>query len=281
MSMKLLVILLLTPVFTLSQNMIKGVVINSSGVALPYTNIVSIKNNIGTITNEKGEFEIATIANTDSIKISNVAFIPRVLAVKDLHLGEKIILTDSIKKLEDVIIRNFNRFKNLQTIGFLNYPDNGEFKLLPGNQLATFIANNFQREGWIKGVYFKVKDFGKCKNSIRIRLLKVDTTEFKPGTDLLNENIILSTDVLKKTNYIDLSDYKIILPKEGVFIVIEWIYPDNDCDKNSYFSIAANLKTETNLVWLNFRDKYWGHSNRPRLPNGNFMTPNIGIKVAY
>ncbi|MEO8819738.1 MAG: hypothetical protein ABI267_10200 [Ginsengibacter sp.] len=279
--MKLIIILLLTPVCTLSQNIIKCVVTNSKGVALPYTNIVSMKKNIGTITNEKGEFEIKNIADTDSIKISNVAFIPQVLGVKDLHAYENIILTDSIKKLEDIIIVNFNKFKNLQTIGFSNYSNNGEFKLQPGNQLATFVPNNFQRKGWIKGVYFKIKNFGKCKNDIRIRLLNVDITEFKPGIDILNENIILSTDDLKKTNYIDLTDYKIILPKKGVFIVIEWLYPDNDCIKNTYFSIAANLKMETNLVWLNFRDKHWEHSNRPKLPNGNFMTPNVGLKVAY
>lgn len=279
--MKLLIILLLTPVWTLSQNIIKGVVTNSKGVALPYTNIVSMTKSTGTITNEKGEFEIDNIAYTDSIKISNVAFVPRILAVKDLHPDEKIVLTDSIKKLEGIIIVNFNKFKTIQTLGFLNYSNNGEFKMLPGNQLATFVPNNFKRKGWIKGVYFKVKNFGKCKNSIRVRLLNVDTTEFKPGTDILNQNITLSTDDLKKTNYINLSDYKIILPKEGVFIVIEWLYPDNDCSENTYFSIAANLKIETNLVWLNFRDKHWGHSNRPRLPNGNFMTPNVGLKVAY
>jgi len=281
MPMKLLTILLLTPVFAFSQNKIKAVVINSKGEPLPYTNVVSLKKNIGAITNENGEFEIDNIDNADSIKISNIAFIPRVLAVGDLYLGEKIILADSIKKLEDIVIRNFSKFKNIRTLGFLNYPINGEFKLLPGNQLATFISNNFKREGWIKGVYFKVKNFGKCENSLRIRLLRVDTTEFKPGIDIVNENIILSNDVLKKTNYIDLSDYKIILPKNGLFVVIEWLYPDHDCDKNSYSSIAANLDIETNLVWLNFRDKNWGHSNRPRLPNGNFMTPDIGIKVAY
>jgi len=279
--MKLLFILLVTPFFTFSQENIRCIVTNSSGAALPFTNIVSIQKNIGTITNEKGEFQINNFSDTDSIKITNVAFIPRVLAVKDLKPDQKIFLADSIKKLENIVIANFNKFKNSKVIGYLNYPENGEFKLLPGNQLATFIGNDFHKQAWIKGVYFKIKTFGKCRNSIRIRLLGIDTTLFEPGLDILNENITLSTDALKKTNYLDLSNYKLILPKSGVFIVIEWLYPNSDCNENTYFSIGANLKIETNLVWLNFRDRHWTHSDRPRLPNGNFMTPNVALKVGY
>lgn len=279
--MKLLFILILTPLFSFSQDSIRCIITNSTGITLPFTNVVSMQKNIGTITNEKGEFQINNINKADSIKISNVAFIPRVLAVKDLTPDQRISLTDSIKKLENIVIINFNKFKNSQIIGYLNYSENGEFQLSPGDQLATFIANSIHRQGWIKGVYFKVKNFGKCKNSIRLRLLSLDTTLSEPGLDILNENITLSTDVLKKTNYLDLSDYKLTLPENGVFVVIEWLYPDSDCDKKSYFSIGANLKIESNLVWLNFRDKSWGHSNRPRLPNGNFMTPNVALKIAY
>ncbi|WP_301920754.1 hypothetical protein [Ferruginibacter sp.] len=71
------------------------------------------------------------------------------------------------------------------------------------------------------------------------------------------------------------------MPKEGLFILLEWIYPDKDCDKDSFTSIAANLSLPNNIVFLNFRDNAWKTSNRPRLPNGNYMTPNVALKVAY
>jgi hypothetical protein len=102
-----------------------------------------------------------------------------------------------------------------------------------------------------------------------------------PGFDLLDESIIIRNDKLKKNNFIDLTRYKLLMPKNGVYVLLEWLYPDTICDKNAYTSIAANLETPVNLVWLNFRDKKWGHSNRPKLPNGNFMTPNIGIEVVF
>jgi hypothetical protein len=98
---------------------------------------------------------------------------------------------------------------------------------------------------------------------------------------LLLESILLNATKLKKSNYVDLSTYKIKLPPEGVFIVIEWVYPDTICDANSYSSLTATLGVPENLVWFNFRDKAWSKSHRPRLPNGNYMTPTIGLNVAY
>lgn len=203
------------------------------------------------------------------------------VAVKDILINDTIVLSDKIVELEAVVVRNFNRFKNEKKLGFDDYSNNGEFKLIPGNQLAVYIKNPIGKEGWIKEVIFKIKNFGKCKNSIRIRLIKPDINTMQPTYDILNESVLIDYKRMSKSNYIDLSSYKILIPKEGIFVVIEWLYPDNNCDKNSYTSISANLTVPENLVWLNFRDKIWGHSNRPRVSNGNYITPNIGLRVFY
>ena len=126
---------------------------------------------------------------------------------------------------------------------------------------------------------FWAKDFGKYKNSLRIRLLQLDTINFKPSTDLLEETILIRSSDFMRTNYIDLSGFKIILPKEGVFIVFEWLYPDTVCYKNIYTTIAANLSLPRDIVAFNFRDREWRKRNRPRMDNGNFMTPNVWLRV--
>lgn len=273
--------LLFFPSCLFAQAGIKGVVVDGNKVVLPLTNIVSLGRNVGTITNDQGQFSLENIANEDSIKISNIAYYSKVIAVKELRENDTIVLTENIRQLEDVIIQNLSKYKTETELGFYNYSSNGEFKLIPGNQMALFIENKQGKEAWIKGVTFKVKEVGKCKNSMRIRLLRMDSTKFMPSADILDENVIIKSSDLKKANYIDLTTYKIVLPKEGVFVVIEWLYPDNDCDKNSYTSIASNLLEPSNIVWLNFRDKAWSKGNRPRLPNGNYNTPNIGLRVAY
>ena len=269
------------PCVAFSQTLVKGVICNSKKIALPFTNVVSIKKYNGTSTNEKGEFMLSNNTDDDTLKITNVAFYPKLVAVKTLDKIDTIFLEENIKELEEVVVRNFRSFKQEQTLGFLEYKNNAEFKLMPGNQMAIFIENKAKRQGWIKDISFNVKKSGSCKNSIRVRLLQSDSLGIAPSLDLLNENVVLNSNELKKVTHIDISNYKILFPPDGVFVVLEWVASDKKCDKNSFTSISANMAVPQNLVWLNFRDKLWGHNNRPRLPNGNYMTPNISIKIAY
>jgi hypothetical protein len=273
--------LIIIPNICLAQINVKAFIKNSKGEALPFTNIVSLKSNFGTITQENGDFLLKNININDSIKISNIAYIPLIIAIKNINNNDTIILRDSIKRLEGVIVKNFNQFKKNEIIGITNNKNNGEFSLIPGNQLSIYINNPNKREAWIKEVNFRIKKFGKCKNSIRIRFIKPDTLTLSPTYDILDENVTIPSNELKKSNNINLSIYKIVLPKEGVFVVLEWIYPQSDCDKNSYTSISANMEIYENLVWLNFRDKKWSNSYNPRHGDGRYMTPNINIKVTY
>jgi len=277
----LLILLLFLPSVLLAQSTIHCLVVNDKREPLPLTNIVLLNGYAGTITNELGEFTLSNATTTDSVKISNIAYYSRVIAIKDLTFRDTIILSENIKLLNGVVLRNLYNYKDETTIGFFDYPINGVFQLQPGSQIAVYIANKKGKEGWIKSVSFKVKDFGKCKNSMRVRLLKMDSLLFKPSFDIIDQQVIINSRELKKSNFIDLSAYKILLPKEGIFIVLEWLYPDHDCDKNAYTSISSNINQPNNIVWFNFRDKAWRHEFRPRLANGNYNTPNVGLKVAY
>ncbi len=277
----LITILILFPSILLAQATVKAVIVNEKKEPLPLTNIVLLNKYAGTITNESGEFTLSNASLTDSLKICNIAYYSRIIAIQDLIPGDTIILSENIKQLNGVILRNLSTYTNEITLGFYDYSNNGSFQLIPGNQIAIYIANKKDKEAWIKGVSFKVKELGKYKNSMRVRVLKMDSIKFMPSIDILDEHVIIKSSELKKSNYIDLSAYKIFLPKEGIFIVLEWLYPDNDCDKKSYTSISSNLIVPDNIVWFNFRDKAWSKDFRPRLPNGNYNTPNIGLKVAY
>jgi hypothetical protein len=277
----ILIPLLLFPSILLAQATLKGTIVNGNKEPLPLTNIVLLKKNTGTITNENGQFNLTIASPADSIKISNIAYYSKLVAISDLQNSDTIVLSENIKQLNEIVVSNLSNFKTETNLGFYDNSANGSFKLIPENQLALYIANRQAKEGWIKGVSFKVKDLGKCKNSMRIRLLQMDSVKFMPSIDILDENLIIKSADLKKLNYIDLSAYKIMLPKEGVFVVLEWLYPDKDCDRNLYTSLSATLTEPTNIVWFNFRDKAWSKDKRPRLPNGNYMTPIVGLRVAY
>lgn len=269
------------PKILFAQISLSGVVVGTNNQILPWSNIVLLSKNIGTLTNEKGVFTLSNILLSDSIKITNIAFLPKVVAIIDLQKNDTIRLTQSIPQLKNVVIQNFAKYNNVINVGIFGNPSNGEFAFGPGQQIATYIDNDKRSEGWIKSLYFNVKKFGKCKNSMRVRLLRADTFTFKPTIDFLPEAIIIQSADLKQTNEIDLSGYKIMLPREGVFIVLEWLYPDTVCDKNSYTTIGANLYMLTDFVYFNFRDREWIGGHRPRMNDGNYMTPDVWLKVGY
>ncbi len=166
----LLTQLLLVPSLIFAQPNISGVIVSNHKDPLPLTNIVLHNRNTGTITNEKGEFILSNITTADSIKITNIAYYSKVIAISGFRNNDTIILYENIQQLNGIILRNLSNYKHEITLGFDNYSNNGEFKYGPGHQIALFIANKLEKEGWIKGVSFKVKQFGKCKNIIRIRL---------------------------------------------------------------------------------------------------------------
>jgi len=273
--------LLLFPFLLFAQASIKGIVLNNNNEPLPLSNIVVLNKFTGTITSDNGAFALDNLSEDDSIKISNVAYQSRVVAIKRLQKTDTILLAANEVSMDEIVVGDLSKYQREQILGFSGYADNGSFKLQPGSQIALYIANEKGMEGYIKGVVFQLKQIGKCRNSLRLRLLNLDTIASLPARDLLRDNILLSSETLRKSNYVDLSRYKIQLPYEGVIVLLEWVFPDNKCDRNGYSVLAANLTIPSNLVWLNFRDGAWRKSNRPRLPNGNFMTPNVGIRVGY
>ncbi len=277
----MLIKLMLFPSLLFAHASIKGIILNTDKEPLPLTNIVIVNKNAGTITDDRGRFLLENIAASDSVKISNIAYKAKAAAVKGLEQNDTILLTRSEIALDEIIVGDVSKYHQEQMLGFAGYAENGEFKLQPGSQLALYVANEKGLAGYIKGVSFQLTHTGKCRNSLRLRLLQLDTITALPAADILTQNILIQTASLKKLNYVDLSRYKIMLPYQGIVVLIEWVFPDTQCDRNAYSTIAANLSVPNNLVWLNFRDGVWKKSNRPRLPNGNFMTPNVGVMVGY
>lgn len=277
----LLLIVYIFPVLMFAQTRVKGTVLNSAGDPLPLSNVVVINKCSGTITDEKGVFNLENVRTGDSVRISNVGYKSKSIIIQHVLETDTVYLEDNAIQMDEIVIGDLSKYHREQTLGFSNYSDNGSFQLQPGSQLATYIENENGVGGYIKGISFRLKEFGKCRNSIRLRLLHLDTLTSLPASDILRTNILISSDALKKSNYVDLSRFKISLPYEGIVIVLEWLYPDTKCDRNSYTIVSANLSVPKRLVWLNYRDNTWRKSNLPSQTNGNFMTPNVGVRVGY
>lgn len=259
------------------QTKITGHVTDNVGTPLQYVNVVLLTKNIGTVTDDKGFFSIAA-DNTDSIKFSHIAYLPRIIKTGDF-VSDTITLKENLNKLTGVLIKGSTSKKKIR-LGFYNKDRSSGFDFGPGNEIAVFLTNPVKKSLWIKFITFEVKQKGDYGSALRVRLLK-KTEPMIPGEDLLTENYIIENQNLLKTNTIDISKSSVYLPPEGIFVVIEWMGFYQDKDKKSYPVLQANTSTKENLVWINYRDRRWVRPETFLLTKNGYITPNISLTVSY
>ena len=132
----------------------------------------------------------------------------------------------------------------------------------------------------LKSVSFKLDELNDCNTSLRIRVLDLNL-EANPGDDILNENIIISQNRLKRDNKIELLKYNVKFPETGLFIVLEWLDIDMNCDSFSTPIIKGGFTKYPNSTWLNYRDKKWAKIFASKNREGEYMAPSIQLEVKY
>lgn len=275
----ILIFLPLTRLYS-QNNEFSAFLIDNERKPISYASIVFTSKESGTIADSNGMFILKSFSKTDSIKISAISYESVVIAVKDIHDKDTIILRTKSNILSEVVVTTRRKTSANIELGFFNKRNNGSFILRPGAQIAVFIENKNKISGYIDAVMFKLKDIPKCSYSLRIRLLKPNKIIF-PEDDMLLENYIIESNTFKKKNYIDISNFNIAFPKEGIFVVLEWLDKSNNCHNPKMTILIANIDQSDNLVWFNYRDRIWTKRRNEPVINGNFMTPNFSLKISY
>jgi hypothetical protein len=255
--------------FTISATaQIKGVVRDSiTKEPIAYVSILVENKEIGTTTALDGSFEINSKLETNDnllfsiigygiskVKISNCSNV--LLVSKSITIQEVKIKSQPIKKIEKLV---GNAKKSNTYFSFPSYPImiskkfefKSDYKKTPFlKKIKVITATD------IEGVTFK------------LRLFKIDSLTQLPNESLLNEEIIVK--VKRKGKYIneiDLSNYNIEFPKDGLVVGIENILIIDNLNtfryKNSknvvkyteYYepTILLNNTNENSYMYDNFR----------------------------
>lgn len=203
--------------FTISATaQIKGVVRDSiTKEPIAYVALVYENTSIGTNSNEKGEFELpnneakTTISclgyHSKTIKLNSNNEI--LLSVKATEINEVIITKR--KNNSEIVVGNF---KN-SVMGFGNY--------LTGNVWAKYISftKEIAKHPFIKKIEFTTRS--DVKNAkLKLRFFYADA-EGKPSEDYIYEEIIITVKKGKHKNVLNVENYNILIPKEGLFLGFE------------------------------------------------------------
>lgn len=177
---KLLCIIALLPFFTNAQT-ISGIV-KSKATNLPVedANIYALRAQIGTLTNENGEFSLNRTKTNDTLQVSHVGYITTKIAVTDLKKSNYIIsLQEDIETLNNVQITN--RFSKLKS-------------KLDFTELASLTS----------GIY----SFGSVVVNNKIYVLGGDGSEESNALNTLKERGIDSSDPKFEQKYLQLLSFQ-------------------------------------------------------------------------
>ena len=231
MKKSFVIILFLISNFCFSQ--LKSVIIDSeTKEKIPYVNIWVENENIGTTSNEKGEFELK-IDSPKIILFSAIGF--QTKKVSSDSIRNILELKPAINELDEIIINSKKLDKELII---------GEFKKSKINSyfacgIQPWISAKFfeHKEEYEKTPYlkkFRILTNSDIKNSkFKIRLYRVNE-KGEPQNYIYNENIIGIAKKGKRTTEIDVSELNIDFPEKGFFIAIEWLIIEENKDEYKY-----------------------------------------------
>ena len=220
--MKKLLAITILLISNLSFSQLKAVIINSkTKEKIPYVNIWVENENIGTTSNEKGEFELI-VDNSKIILFSAIGFETK--KIESNSIKNILELKPLITELDEVIIKPKKLTQELTIGEFKKSKINHSF----GCGIKPWITarffnydNKYDKTPFLKKIRLLTRS--DVKNSkFNIRLYAVNENG-EPENYVYDENIIVIAKKGKKVTEIDISELNIEFPKNGFFIAIEWL----------------------------------------------------------
>ena len=222
----LAIIFLLISNFSFSQ--LKAVIIdNETQEKIPYVNIWIENKNIGTTSNENGEFSIDT-SNGNFLILSSLGYVNKRIEISTI--SESISLIPKITELDEVILSSIKQQAELK-IGQFNDSDVGYYyaSLDKPEIKARFFPFNpdYSDTPYLKKLKFRLNS--NIRNAkFNIRLYSIGE-KGEPKNPLYEKNIIGIVKKGTKNIELDLTDLGILFPENGLFVSYEWlIIPDNE-----------------------------------------------------
>ena len=212
--------ILLQSLFSFGQ--IKAKIIDSqTKEKIPYVNIWVENENIGTTSNEKGEFTL-DYEGPKTIIFSAIGFQSK--KINSDSINDFVQLIPTTTDLEEVVIQSTRKTQELTIGAFKKSKINSYFSCGTKPWIAARFfeyKKEYDKTPFLKRI--KVLTDSEVKDSkFNIRLYQINENG-EPEGYIYKENIFGIAKKGKNLTEIDLSDLQIKFPTEGFFIAVEWL----------------------------------------------------------
>ena len=220
----------------------KGVVVDESGKPIPYVNIWVEDENIGTTSEENGEFSIAASANKNLI-FSILGFEKKILKASEVS---NVIMKAVSFQLDEVVIARHFETKKIE-IGSINNSVLEAFDNGPRIDVKFFpYETAYKKIKFIKKVSI-LTDSRIDNATVKIHFYKADANGF-PGEELLTKDYIVTIQKGVVRNGFDLTELNLKIPKTGLFIGFEKLL----ISKNKLEKTIVNSNTQKTSIQVIF-----------------------------
>ena len=201
----------------------KGIVVDENNKPIPYVSIWVENENIGTTSEENGQFEIHVSDKNKNLIFSSLGFEKKIIRASDAAIVK---LVATAYNLKEVVILNKKETREKEigqtNGGVLQAFDNGprmDAKFFP-------YSPSYKKTKFIKQVTI-FTDSNIDNATIKIHLYGVDANGF-PGDELLGKDFIvtLKKGVLK--HKIDITEFNLTMPSTGIFVAYEKLMIENN-----------------------------------------------------
>ena len=229
--MRVLLFFLFVYAMSFGQNIdFEGSVVDAkTNQAIPYVNLSFLNTLTGTSTSEEGTFslEIPEAYLSKKIHVSSLGYKDTILLASNLFKTKRLKMQEATFELEEVVVaKDLGESQVLNPITSYSITSGFDSSSTPW-VLALYFPNIGASEKYLEKVtvFFREKnEFTRPQAKFRLRFYSVNPITKKPEKDLVQKSIILES--VKSYDYtaIDLTSLKLKVPKEGIYIGLEWLF---------------------------------------------------------
>lgn len=242
---------------------------------IPYVNISFLNTLTGTSSDEKGHYflEISTEFLEKEVHVSSLGYKDTILKASDIFNSKLILLEETTFELDEVVVTDdFSNSQVLNAIGSNKITSGFNSSSTPWI-LALYFPNGDTTKKYVEKitVFFR-NNMGQTLNSskFRLRLFNIDPINKTPNDDLVMKSLILEAKKGQEYVSIDLSQLQIKVPKEGMYIGLEWLF----IPSNWYKKIDKDEVTQKEVLEDRFAPTFGGIYTKDK--NYKFMVYGMG-----
>jgi len=212
-----------------------------SGKPIPYANIWVLNTDRGTSSSVNGDFILKLdndFNSSQKLKITAIGYIDTIIDIPEI--GDTVFLKPREYNIEEITI--YPQMKNSLIVNPINKKTDKTYWICSNSPsiIGRYFKyqDSFDTTSFIDNIIVYTEKSLK-KYDFNLHLYEYDTIKHRPGNDLINENILVTTKSKFgfgfTENVIDISRFKLQFPQNGLIVGVEWIMTkENSYDETNF-----------------------------------------------